>query len=327
MIRKSSEIILGFGVVAVVLTVLSAGAQAGEAVRPAGPIGGTDIRQALLGPPGLYGVGVGVGMGFTRLFTPNGDLDTDEGVAAGGGALLYVYDGEVFGGSLASSISAGYESTCIRIARGPESCSSGFGDVYSDVLMWSRFFPSADFSGQPSGAQIPYGLGVLVGLGVNFPTGKYDSTNPINNGSNVFDIAPNFALTYTTKSIFGDAPGQATEFSARVFLNNYTENPDTDYQSGRIISMDYGISQRVNQWQFGFTGALWTQFEDDEIRGRKAPNDGNRTSGFTIGPIISYDFMWNEKPWNATLKAYTAVAGENTVGGNAVIFRLATKFF
>ena len=327
--RKSSELILGSGVGAVLLTVLSAGAQAAEGIRPAGPIGGTDIKQALLPPPGLYGVGVGIYMDLpARFSTPNRELDSSGSTGAAGVGLLYVYDGEVLGGSLASSVSASYERTCFGLNPGPETCSSGFADVYSDVLMWSRFFPSADFASQLSGSTpIPYGLTVLVGLGVNFSTGTYDSERPVNIGSNVFDIAPNFALTYTTKSIFGDAPGQATEFSARLFLNNYTKNSDTDYQTGRLANVDFAITQRVNQWQFGLAGAAYAQFEDDEIGGRKHPNDGNRMLGLSVGPIVSYDLMWDEKPWNATLKGFTTVAGENATVANGIIFRLSTKVF
>ncbi|NTH16721.1 hypothetical protein G6L99_31910 [Agrobacterium rhizogenes] len=326
--RKLSKVISGFAVGTAFLTVLSAGSQAAETIKPAGPIGGTDIRQAFLPPPGLYGVGVGVGLALPKFLTPNGDLDSNGGSGVGGGGLLYVYDAQVFGGSLASSVFASYERTCFGIKPGPESCSSGLGDVYSDVLMWSRFFPSSDFSKQPSGGvPIPYGLTMLIGLGANFPTGNYDSSRMINNGANFFDIAPNLALTYTTKSIFGDALGQATEFSGRVFLNNYTKNPDTDYQTGRIANMDFSITQRMNQWQFGLAGTGFVQFEDDEIGGQKAPNDGNRASGLSLGPVISYDFMWNDRPWNATVKALFGVAGNNTANADGIVLRLGTKLF
>lgn len=327
--RKSSGLISGLGVGAILFAALSTGIQAAEGIRPAGPIGGTDIKQALLPPPGLYAVGVGIGMDLpARFSTRNHELNSSGSTGAAGVGLLYVYDRQVLGGSLASSISASYERTCFGLEPGPERCSSGFADDYSDILMWSRFFPSARFTDQPPGsAPIPFGVTVLVGLGVNFSTGTYDSDRPVNIGSNVFDIAPNFALTYTTRSIFGDGPGQATEFSARFFLNNYTKNSDTDYQTGRLANVDFAITQIVNQWQFGLAGAAYLQFEDDEIGGRKHPNDGNRMRGLSVGPIVSYDFIWDKKPWNATLKGFSTVLGENATVANGIIFRLSTKLF
>jgi hypothetical protein len=307
---------------------LSMVANAAEAIKPAGPIGGTDIRQAFIPPPGLYGVGVGVGLNLPTYWTSDDSLGASGGSRVVGAGLMYVYDTQIFGGSLASTVFGSYERTCFGPTPFPESCSTGIGDVYSDVLMWSRFFPSEHFASQSKGGiPIPYGLQVLAGLGVTFPTGNYDSQRMINNGVNVFDFAPNVALTYTTPSIFGDQPGQATEFSARFFLNNYTKNGATDYQTGQIASLDFAVTQRVNQWQFGLAGTGFVQFEDDEIAGIRHPNDGNRAKSLSLGPVISYDFLWEDRPWNITLKGLFGVTGENTARANGFVLRLGTKLF
>jgi hypothetical protein len=307
---------------------LSMAASAAEAIKPAGPIGGTDIRQAFIPPPGLYGVGVGVGLNLPTYWTRDDSLGASGGSGVVGAGLMYVYDTQIFGGSLASTVFGSYERTCFGLTPFPESCSTGIGDVYSDVLMWSRFFPSEHFASQSKGGiPIPYGLQVLAGLGITFPTGNYDSQRMINNGVNVFDFAPNVALTYTTPSIFGDQPGQATEFSARFFLNNYTKNGATDYQTGQIASLDFAVTQRVNQWQFGLAGTGFVQFEDDEIAGIRHPNDGNRAKSLSLGPVISYDFLWEDRPWNITLKGLFGVTGENTARANGFVLRLGTKLF
>ena len=307
---------------------LSMAANAAEAIHPAGPIGGTDIRQAFLPPPGLYGAGVGVGLNLPSYYTGDDILGASGRSGIVGGGLMYVYDTQVLGGSLASTVFGSYERTCFGVTPFPESCSSGIGDVYSDVLMWSRFFPSERFASQPKeGFPIPYGLQVLAGLGVTFPTGNYDSQQMINNGMNIFAFSPNVALTYTTPSIFGDQPSQATEFSARIFLNNYTKNDDTDYQTGQIASLDFAVTQRVNQWQFGLAGTGYLQLEDDEINGIRHPNDGNRAKSLSIGPLISYDFLWEDRPWTVTLKTLFGVAGENSARANGFVLRIGTKLF
>lgn len=316
------------GAAATIIALGFAGAQAAEAIKPAGPIGGTDLRQAVLPPPGLYGIGVGLGLNLPKYWTEDDTLGASGGVAIGGAGLLYVYDTEFLGGSLSSSVFASYERSCFGITPMRETCSSGFGDIYSDVLMWNRYFPSEHAAGQTAGGMpIPYGLHVLAGLGVTFPTGNYDASRMVNNGSNTFDIAPNAAFTYIAPSIFGDRPGHSTEFSARVFLNNYTRNGDTDYQTGRIGSLDFSISQRVNQWQFGIAGTSFLQFEDDEIAGARHPNNGNRSSSISLGPVVSYDFMANDRPWSLTFKALVGVTGKNTAPASGLAVRLATKFF
>src|SRR3546814_13500022 len=89
--------------------------------------------SAFLPPPGLYG-------GLVGAYIPYGDLRTSAGRYAGSGdmsiggvGLVYVYDAKLWGGSLASSISAGYAKDCYGLSSAPSTtCSSSRTDVYSD---------------------------------------------------------------------------------------------------------------------------------------------------------------------------------------------------
>ncbi|WP_158244422.1 MULTISPECIES: transporter [unclassified Pseudomonas] len=299
---------------------------AAENIKPAGPIGGTDIRQAILPPPGVYGVGIGVGLGFPEYWTEDEDLDAKGGSRIFGVGGAIVYDMEVFGGNIASTAFASYERTCFGFKGGKKMCSEGQGDIYSDVLMWSRNFPLG-YERSQSAPWIPYGLNVLVGLGVTLPTGKYDSSKMVNVSANVYDFAPNVALTYIVPSIFGDQFGDATEFSARVFYNKYTENHDTDYQTGDLVSMDFAVSQRFGQWQVGLAGTGFVQIEDDDINGFTPPNNGNRAKSLSLGPVVSYDFMWDDNPWNFTFKGLAGIDGENTASARGVVLKLGRKFW
>ncbi|KMU96587.1 phenol degradation meta-pathway protein [Pseudomonas putida] len=173
---------------------------------------------------------------------------------------------------------------------------------------------------------IPYGLNVLLGLGVTFPTGKYDKSEMVNVSANVYDFAPNFALTYVVPSIFGEGTGDATEFSARVFYNMYTKNHDTDYQTGDLVSMDFAISQRFGQWQVGLAGTGFVQIEDDRVNGFTPPNNGNRAKSLSLGPVVSYDFLWDDTPWNVTLKGLTGIDGENTAAARGVVLKIGRQF-
>ncbi|MFS8036672.1 transporter [Xanthobacter sp. AM11] len=302
---------------------------AGEGVRPAGPIGGTDINQALLPPPGLYGAVVDVTTALTGFFNHDASITTSSGLdLVGGAGLLYVYDTTLFGGALASSVFLGADRLCFKVNNVFDRCSVGQQDIYSDVLMWSRFFPIVDASAQPSGLPpIPYGLAVMAGMSVVAPTGVYDRENNINVGSNVWDIAPNLALTYTVPSIFGPTFGQATQFSVRAWLNNYTENPATKYQSGTVLSIDFAMSQVYNDYQFGIAGTTFFQLNADEINGLEVGNYGNRARLFSLGPIVSRKFVFIDRPYEFAIKGLISTWGTNTIRADALIVRLSTKLF
>ncbi len=300
-------------------------AKAGEGVKPAGPIGGTDIGQALLPPTGLYGALYGAAINIDAWFDDAGSRVPAGGNSfSGGGGLMYVYPWQIFGGSIASTLAGGFERTCIGFKPAPEQCSSGARDIYSDIFFWSRLFPSADFANQPdNGPKIPYGLAIGFGLGVSFPTGQYSADRAVNIGANVFDVAPSVALTYNTRSLLGEMFGQATEFSGRLFLNNYTRNSDTEWQSGRLLNLDFAITQRQNQWQYGLAGIATYQIENDVVHGI---NIGNRAKGLAVGPIVSYNFDLDGRSYNFAAKGLFTVAGENSTSSQVLVVRLGTKF-
>jgi len=313
---------LGF-VLALTAGVSGAGI-AGEAIRPAGPIGGTDIRQALMPPPGVY-VGVaGVGLGLDHLWNGDDRLQSDGASRMAGVGIAVVYDTQLFGGALGSTLATHYERTCFGLKGMKKACGEGLGDTYSDVLMWGKNL-SAPSDTPNATPWIPYGLNVLVGLGVTFPTGKYSASERMNVGSNVYDFAPNVALTYITPSVFGKGMGDATEFSARMFYNVYTKNDDTHYKSGDILSLDFAISQRFGQWQAGLAGSTFTQLKDDRINGDDAPNNGNRAKALNLGPVVAYDFMWDGVPWSVSAKGLLTVMGENIAGGPGLAIRIGRK--
>lgn len=314
----------------VLLPALGAGgAWALEGAAPTGPIGGTDVRSALLPPPGLYGVAVGADVAMGDLYTPIGAIPASGSTLVGGGALLYVYDTSFLGGSIASSIYAGYEQQCYGVRQpGARTCVDGIIDIYSDLLLWSFFIPDKHSSGQQGGIfPIPYGLAIQFGVGVGFPTGPWNLGSPLNVGANFYDIVPNIAFTYTIPSIFGLGAGDATEFSTRIFHHFYTKNHDTNYKTGNILNIDWAITQRLDNWQFGLSGTYWSQVSNDEINGLMVGPDGNQAMGIAMGPVLSYDFIAAERPWNLTFKWNIRIKVENTPAAELFLMRLGTKMF
>ncbi|MFG1279856.1 SphA family protein [Xanthobacter autotrophicus] len=299
---------------------------AAESISPAGPIGGTDIRSALLPPPGNYGAAVAGGIDLTGWYTADDWLPATGNVEFGGLGWLHVYDLDVLGGRLASSIFVGVQETCFGLTEATKRCAQGLRDTYSDIFVWSKFVPSADFASQPPAPiPIPYGTAFLVGFGMNFPTGAYNAEQGINIGSNFYTFSPNIGITHTTKSWLGPTFGDATEFSARMFFNFYTENTETNYKTGPVISLDFALTERKGPLQYGLTGTGFRQISDDTLFGVAVGNNGNRASALNIGPLVAYDFFVDQRPFNIMFKGLFTVWGENNTESMGLTVRLVTK--
>jgi hypothetical protein len=294
---------------------------------PSGPIGGTDINQALVPPPGLYGGLIYGYMDFSAWVDDDGN-ETDAGDAATIAAVAFAYswDTTIFGGSVLSSISLGWQDQDWWV--GDNSLNdhfSGIIDIYSDLFFWSRFFPSQAFETQPKGSVIPYGLAVGCGLGVTLPTGTYDESDVNSVGSNIYTIAPSIALTYTMPSLFGDFLGDATQFSARFFYNNYTDQKHLKYRNGDILNTDYAITQITGDWQYGIAGSYYTQISGDKFLDGTT-GDANRTMMWSIGPVVNYNFSVGEHPFSAKFKSCFFLDGKNTAKSNIFFLSIGTPF-
>ena len=295
---------------------------------PSGPIGGTDINQALVGPTGLYGGLVYGYMDFTDWVDGDGNK-----THVGGGAQIsaiafaYVWDTTLFGGSIVSSFSMGYQDQQDWYVGDPAASDdfSGLIDVYSDIFFWGRLFPSEHFATQPRGSHIPYGLGVGGGLGITFPTGSYDDNATNSVGSNTYTIAPSVALTYTMPSLVGKFLGDATQFSVRIFYNEYTDEKNKNYRNGDIVNIDYAASQIKGDWQYGLAGSYYKQVKDDAFL-NGTTGVSNRTMMWSLGPVVNYNFAIKEHLFSAKVKACVMLAEENTTESRIIFFSVGTKF-
>ncbi|WP_315836317.1 SphA family protein [Bradyrhizobium prioriisuperbiae] len=301
-------------------------ATAAEALTLPGVIGSGDFRQALLPAPGLYGALSMFGANVDKYhLSTSTETQMSGSQFAGGAALAYVYDAEVFGGRIASTLSVSAQELCIKVT-GPTQCVQGLRDMYSDLLLWSRLFPSAHFAAQPKDLpQIPYGLAVQFGLGTVFPTGAYSAQRSVNNSGHVFDVTPNMALTYTVPSIFGGMLGRATEISARTFYNTYSRNDATGYHNGNVVNINFAVSERFDSYQVGLVGLYVAQLNDDTRNGIRVPPDGRRAELLALGPAVSYTFKVDEHPFTVTVKSLISVYGAYQTGGETFSIRLGTK--
>jgi hypothetical protein len=307
----------------------SAKAHAVEGPTVAGPIGGTDMRSALLPPPGTY-------FGTLQLVAQTLDfLDQDGNTIpalrdarltkeVGGPFVYFIPDTKILGGSVSAGALLPFANTCGRLFTGTASeCDAGMGDPYVEVA-WSRFFGTLRPSQHPGAYPIPEGLAVMLGVGTVIPLGKFSSSDPLSQalspGTNIWDIAPTIALTYTTPPILAEG----TEFSAKLYWNNYRENDETRYLTGDVLNLDFAITEHIGRVQMGIAGFYAAQTGDDKIAGAIAPPDGRRAQALQLGGVIAYDMP--EHAISMKLKAIAAPFAENTVTSWNIVFGWLKKY-
>ena len=300
-----------------------------EGPTAAGPIGGTDIRSAVLPPPGLYG---GVILLRTTAFDfVDGQGETIPALREAhltkylAGPFLYaVPDTKVLGGSIGLGLIVPLGNQCGHLfINEQDDCTNGVGDPYVEID-WSRSFGKLRPSKFPGAYPILQGLTVLVGFGVVFPGVTYDASDPLQQAlsisNNIWDFAPTAGFTYTTRPILAEG----TEISVRFFWNNYIENRDTHYRTGDLLDLEFAVSERIGRFQVGVTGFYAFQVEDDELFGLPVPPDGRRTKAFAVGPILNFDMP--EYGSSVKVKAVSMPLAENTGRSWAIAFGWIKRF-
>lgn len=303
---------------------LPSGAGATETPLPITPAGGTDIGQALLPPPGLYGGVAVLPLNENRRFNDaNGNAVDDSQsiktsipiIAAG---LIYSYPGKILGGNVISSIQLPIFQLDYRIGDGPSNRKRAVGDVYVDLFQWAKRISGND--GHEALAP-PRGLTVSVGLAMKAPTGNYSRARALNIGSNVWLTVPNIGMTYRSAPLAG--VGSDSEFSARAFYGIPTKNKATNYQSGHVAAVDFAATQGMGAWRLGLAGTFGQQVTDDVRPDGTTPPNGNKSTNLYIGPIIS--FASSRSPLVVKLKHFSAVHIRNSTRQQVVSLVLGFK--
>lgn len=300
-----------------------------EGPTAAGPIGGTDIRSAVLPPPGAYGGVLAVGANAFDFVDGHGNTipalaDANLTKYVAGPFLYFVYDAKVLGGSVGVGGVLPFGNQCGHLFFGePDDCTNGVGDLYVE-LDWSRSFGKLRPSRYPGAYPILQGLSILAGFGMVAPSGTYDASTPtkqaLSIGNNIWDFAPTFGFTYTSPPIVADG----TEISFRFFWNNYLQNPTTLYSAGDLLDFEFAVTERIGRFQVGVTGFYAFQNEDDELLGVPVPPDGRRATNFQLGPILNFDMPTYTS--SVKVKALTTFITENTVRSWGVAIGWVKKF-
>lgn len=204
----------------------------------------------------------------------------------------YVFDSPLWGGQAAISIAGLYGRADVSvdatlsdsggvIVSGSESDSlTAAGDLYPQFnLRWNHGVHNT----------MAYTM-----LGI--PVGSYKEGRLANIGTNHWSVDLGGGYTYLNQE-------NGREFSAVAGLTYNFENPDTNYQSGMDLHLDWGLSQFISeQVHIGFVGYFFHQITGDSGSGALLGDFKSSVDG--IGPQIGYLFNIGDKSAYFNLKAY-----------------------
>ena len=215
----------------------------------------------------------------------------------------YVFADPVFGGQATLSIAGVYGRADVDVnatltgpgggvVSGSESDSlTAFGDLYpSASLRWNH----GDHN------TMAYAM-----LGV--PVGSYEVGRLANIGTNHWSADVGGGYTYLNMKT-------GREFSAVAGLTYNFENPDTNYQNGIDLHLDWGASQFLSeQVHVGLVGYFYYQITGDSGSGAKLGDFKSRVNG--IGPQVGYIFKMGERQAYLNIKGYWEFGAENRPEG------------
>jgi hypothetical protein len=302
-----------------------------EGATAAGPIGGSDIRSAILPSPGFYGGVVGLYNNVTQFHDGTGHpapalnaVGLTDNIA--GAFFLYVPDFKLFDGRIGlAGFVAGGQDCGQLVSAVPRRCTeTGLADPYFE-LSWSRSFGQLRPPTVAGAFPIVQGLVLDFGIGAVLPIGNYNQQlqemNGVTLGNNTFDLAPSVAVTYTTPPLIADG----TEFSAKFYWDNYATNPITQYHASSLLDVDFALTEHIGRFQVGPAGFYVFQTGQDRQFGTVVPPDGRRLEYMAVGGVINYDIS----EYNALIrfKANTTVFSQNGVVAKLFVLTLAKKLF
>jgi hypothetical protein len=224
--------------------------------------------------------------------------------------LLYKPDVEILGARYAlgafipfvrADIETGIDLGSLRVSRQDDVF--GLGDVMliPGILFWNKgnfHFAFAEY--------------------IITPTGSYDTDDLANTGLNYWTFDTNVAITYLNKET-----GQ--DYSINIGHTYNTENPDTDYQTGQELHIDYMINQFLSEsWDIGVHGFYLKQLTGDSGDGALLGDFKAEAAG--IGPAI----LWSTKVGNQQVsfiaKWLHEYHADNRLEGDHVIISFAMSF-
>jgi len=261
---------------------------------------GADVAFARQVGPG------GIKVPFTGNLSARLDADADLGFVIPG----YVFATPVLGGQAAVALLVPFGRNKVSVDA---TLTGSLGPFGFDISR-GRTESVSGFADLAPQASLRWNFGLhnwMTYITGDVPVGSYNSKSIANLGigHGVVDVGGGY--TYFN-------PQTGHEFSAVLGFSYNLKNPDTQYQNGVDMHLDWGASQFLTkQWQVGLVGYFYNQISCDSGSGDRVGCFESRVIG--VGPQIGYVFpIGTEHQGYLNLKGYKEFdAGHRPEGWNA----------
>jgi hypothetical protein len=159
---------------------------------------------------------------------------------------------------------------------------------------------------------------VALSFGVWAPVGSYSSDRLANDGLNYWTFVPAIAYTQIV-------PRYGLDFTGQVALQINTANPDTNYRSAPLLTVD-GLATKKLGGGFALgLGFGWVEQIGNDSGALADKLGGFQGASVALGPIVTYNTLVGGKlPVSATLRWTPTVESRNRLSGDTVMFTLSS---
>jgi len=191
----------------------------------------------------------------------------------------------------------------------PQAAEGGLGDV--------TLAPFIEWSKMPVW-QRP--LSIRLAIQATAPTGQYSPNDPINAGSNAWQVSPYLALTWRVSDRWEISGRSIYDWSGQSGRPPVSLGA-TSSQAGDQFAQNLSVSAAItDNWRIGVAGyGLW-QLGDTRVDGHAVP--GSRQQVIAAGPGL----LWSDGHATVIANVFEEIEARNRPQGTSAVLRLLYPF-
>ena len=223
--------------------------------------------------------------------------------------LAYVSDVPLAGGMLGAEALIPVSVLHLEVPEMHQATEGGLGDV--------TFAPFIEWSKMPVW-QRP--LSIRLAVQTTAPTGQYSANDPINTGSDAWQVSPYLAFTWRLSDRWEISGRSIYDWSGR------SDRPPASLdaansQAGAQFAQNLSVSAAItDNWRIGVASyGLW-QLDDTRVNGQAVPKSRQQVIG--VGPGL----LWSNGHATVIANIYDEIEARNRPRGTSAVLRLLYPF-
>jgi hypothetical protein len=297
---------------AIICVVATSSARAASPVpQPPIDLGGTSFLDGEAGPGALFEV---IGNGYVAPYFTDASGRRVAGtnrqwIGSVTFHLAYVSDLPLAGGLLGAEVLIPVATLHLDVPGIPKATEGGLGDVtFAPFIQWTRL----------TVWQRP--LSIRLAIQGVAPTGRYSPNDPINPGSDAWQVSPYLAFTWRVSDRW--------EISGRSIYDwsGLSRQPPValgaaNSQAGGQFAQNLSVSAAItDNWRIGMAGyGLW-QLDDTRVDGQAVPK--SRQQVIAVGPGV----LWSNGHATVIANVFEEIEARNRPRGTSAVLRLLYPF-